>query len=901
LVPGTRLGPYEILGPLGAGGMGEVYRARDPRLSRDVAIKLLPEVLSRDPDRLTRFRREAQVLASFSHPHIGAIYGMEESSGLPALVLELVEGPTLLDRLASGPLPLEEALPIARQIAEALDAAHERGVIHRDLKPANIKIGPNDTVKLLDFGLARMADSGTGPAESGGASQSPTILQGMTGAGFIMGTASYMSPEQARGKPLDRRADIWAFGCVLYELLTGCQAFPGESVTDTLAAVLKSDPDWSRLPAGTPTPIRHLLRRCLQKDPQLRLRDIGDARLEIVESAGASQAAAHAEAAERQPQRSSLSKYAATAAVFALAGILAAWLALRTGASTRQTDKLKLVEVARLTHDIGFSGWPTWSPDGSVLAFTSNRSGNFEIYVRRVEGGQDVNITNDPADDFQPAFSPDGQSVAFVSTRSSRTGMGRIGSNFGLEFRTFGGDLWIVPSLGGQARRLAESANFPAWYPDGTRLAYVSGPEGHRSILEVATQAGQPKALLPSSASEWEIVRLQFSPGGAWMSFEAASDQVLIMPAVGGKPRDLIEASSYVWDSSGKRIFSIVRDPLGGSRLMSYDVDESSGNVRGGPHMLGVLTGLLREPAISRDGTRLAVGELEEALNLTLLPLTPDGSRPAGPEQVLSRGQVIDRSPFFSPDGKRIVMVSDRLGPKEAWIVDLDSGLQRQLQLPGKDLFVNFPTWSPDGKRIGITRYFPGDTQSIWLSASDGSHAEELVAPINALLGGPFSPDGKWLFYSADAAGIEQLFVVEIATRKSRQLTTSAGDKAVGAWSPDGRWVAYTSNATGNLELWRMPFPGGKEERLTAGDERMKHMSYSPDGRWIYIQPSHRNIYRLPASGGALQPVTTFPESGLFIEEPNLSPNGRSLAYCRSNGSSSLWLLTLGKTTPESK
>ncbi|MCI0567204.1 MAG: hypothetical protein L0Z52_03320, partial [Acidobacteria bacterium] len=565
------------------------------------------------------------------------------------------------------------------------------------------------------------------------------------------------------------------------------------------------------------------------------------------------------------------------------------------------SEPLKLVEVARLTHDIGFSGWPTWSPDGSVLAFSSNRSGNYEIYVRRVEGGQDVNITNDPADDYQPAFSPDGQSVAFVSSRSSRTGMVRIGSNYGLEFRTFGGDLWIVPSLGGQARRLAENANFPAWHPDGARLVYVSGPEGHRSILEVSTQTGESKTLLSSSASKWEIVKLQFSPGGVWVSFEATSGVVSIMPAEGGAPRDLLEASSYVWDATGQRIFSIVRDPLGGSRLMSYDVNEASGSVQGGPHMLGLLTGLLREPAISRDGTRLAVGELEEALNLTLLPLTPDGGKPAGPEEFLSRGQVLDSNPFFSPDGKRIAMASDRLGPKEIWIVDLDTRRHTQLHLPGRDLSVDFPTWSPSGKTIGITRYFPGDTQAIWLSASDGSHAEELVAPRHYLQGGPFSPDGKWLLYSADEAGVSQLFVVEIAARKSRQLTTSAGDKAVGAWSPDGRWVAYTSNATGNLELWRMPFPGGKEGRLTAGAERMRHMSFAPDGRWIYIQPSHGNIYRLPVSGGALQPVTSFPVSGLYLEEPTLSPDGRFLAYCRSNGSSSLWLLTLGKALPEPK
>jgi Tol biopolymer transport system component len=898
LSAGTRLGPYEITGRLGAGGMGEVYRVRDPRLNREVAIKMLPDALSRDPERLARFRREAQVLASLSHRSIGSIYGMEESSGTPALVLELVEGPTLEDLLVTGPLVEEEALGIARQIAEGLEAAHEGGIIHRDLKPANIKVAPNGTVKLLDFGLARMADAPAGPRETE-SSQSPTMLQGMTGAGFIMGTAAYMSPEQAKGKVIDRRADIWGFGCVLYEMLVGRKAFAGDGVADTLAAVLKGEPDWAALPAGVSPPIRNLLRRCLKKDPQQRLRDIGDARIEILETLGGAPAIAMA-APIAGARRLFLSGYAVTAVLFALAGALTAWLFLRSGAPA-SPEEAQLIEVARLTHDSGFSEWPTWSPDGSLLAFASNRSGNHEIYVRRVEGGQEVNITNDPAQDFQPAFSPDGQSMAFISTRSSRTGMIRIGSNYGIDIRTLGGDLWMVPSLGGQARRLASDANFPAWHPEGARIAYVTGPEGHRAILEVSTSEGVPKPILPSSASNWEIIRIQYSPSRAWMSFESASGEVFLMPAGGGTPRKLIEASSYVWDSSGRRLFSLVREPFGGSRLLSWEIDEARGAVHGGPRILGVLTGVLRDPAVSHDGTRLAVGELEEALNLTLLPLTPEGGGPEGPEQVMSRGQVIDANPDFSPDGRKMVFVSDRLGPTDIWVLDLETRQQSRIRLPVEFLSLNFPAWSPDGRWIGITLYVQGDKQSIWLTAPDGSHAEELVTPRDGLQGGPFSSDGRSILYAASVEGIGQLFTVDVANRKSQQLTSSPGDKYVGAWSPDGKWISFSSNMGGSVQLWRMPSAGGKEERLTTGDERMRHAFYSPDGRWLYVQPSHRNIYRLPATGGALQPVTSFPESGLFIEEPTLSPDGRTLAYCRSNGSSSLWLLSIGKPRPESR
>jgi eukaryotic-like serine/threonine-protein kinase len=280
LTSGTRLGSYEILAGIGAGGMGEVYRARDTRLDRTVAIKVVPDAFARDAERMSRFEREAKLLASLNHTNIAAIYGLEDANGTRGLVMELVEGPTLADRIRSGPIPIDEALQIAKQITEALEYAHERGVVHRDLKPANIKVSRHDAVKVLDFGLAKAVE---GEAVETDISTSPTLTRMATQAGFILGTAAYMSPEQAKGKPVDRRADIWAFGCVLYEMLTGKMAFGGETVTDTLAAVVRAEPDWSLLPAGTPLRVRVLLQRCLRKDPKQRLRDIGDARIALEE------------------------------------------------------------------------------------------------------------------------------------------------------------------------------------------------------------------------------------------------------------------------------------------------------------------------------------------------------------------------------------------------------------------------------------------------------------------------------------------------------------------------------------------------------------------------------------------------------------------------------------------
>lgn len=306
------------------------------------------------------------------------------------------------------------------------------------------------------------------------------------------------------------------------------------------------------------------------------------------------------------------------------------------------------------------------------------------------------------------------------------------------------------------------------------------------------------------------------------------------------------------------------------------------------------MTGILRDLAISRDGEQLAISELEGSLNLTRLPLAPGGGAPAGSEEVLSSGQVIDRYPSFSPDGKRIAFASDRLGPEDIWILEIESRKQQRLQLPGSDQGANLPYWSPDGTQLSVTRFFEGGRRSLWLAAMDGSHAEQLQELQPGLEGGPFSPDGRSLLFVATRDGFLQILAFDFADRRVRQISASPGDKYNPVWSPDGRFILYASSAGGSvLQLFRMPAGGGEAEALTAWEERMRHAFYSADGRWIYVQPSHRNIYRLPASGGTPQAVTRFPEAGLFLEEPTLSPDGRYLAYCRSNGGSSLWRLTL--------
>src|SRR5213592_4509245 len=511
LAAGTKLVPYEILAPLGAGGMGEVYRAHDTKLGRDVALKVLPEAFAKDCERMARFQREAQMLASLNHPNIASIYGLEESGGVRALVMELVEGPTLAERVCgdsvgagldtparaqqAAPLPLDEALGIAKQIAEALEAAHERGIIHRDLKPANIKVTEGGTVKVLDFGLAK-AFNPQDSAANLNQTNSPTLGIAATQAGVILGTAAYMSPEQARGKPVDKRTDIWSFGCVLYEALTGRQAFAAETVSDTIAAILGLDPDWQALSLATPTKIVDLLRRCLQKDTKLRLHDIADARIEIEEALDPSRAIPVIGAVLAEP-RSARRRQAITWSLAALAAAsigVALWSLLRaTAPPARPIVRLSVALPPSDRLALGLTSVVALSPDGSRLAYVANHSGAQQLYVRPIDRLEATAIPGTEGAET-PFFSPDGQWVGFFAE----------------------GKLKKVSLSGGATLTLCSAAanRGASWGPDDTILFTPS--LGSSGLFRISATAGTPKPLTIPDRKKGEFTHRwpEILPGG---------------------------------------------------------------------------------------------------------------------------------------------------------------------------------------------------------------------------------------------------------------------------------------------------------------------------------------------------------------------------------------------------
>ena len=831
LSPGSKLGPYEIIGAIGAGGMGEVYRARDTKLGREVAIKILKPDVANDPDRLARFSREAHVLASLNHPNIAHIHGLEEAHGMRALVIELVDGEDLSQRIARGAIPLADALPIARQIAEALEAAHAQGIIHRDLKPANIKVRPDGTVKVLDFGLAKAMEA-TG-ASAANAMNLPTLSVHATQAGIILGTAAYMSPEQATGKAVDQRSDLWAFGVVVLEMLTGRPVFTGETVSHVLASVLKTDPDWTALPVSTPAPIRRLLRRCLEKDRKRRLDSAADARLEIDEAltAPAGGADVGRVATPRAAWARALPWAGAGALATGLALVLVLWAPWRVAAPPRVTrTTITTSGPAALTIN-GIDRDLALSPDGTHVVYVGNNG--TQLFVRALDALEPVAIATGSGL-RGPFVSPDGQWVGFVNSNT----------------------LQKVAITGGPPITLASldsSLRGATWAPDDTIIFATSNPA--TGLQRVSAAGGTPEVLTRPDHAQGEAGHLwpEILPGGRAVLFTITSQtggldaaQVAVRDLRTGMQKVLVRGGSHAHYVATGHLVYVAAGTL---RAIPFDPTrlETHGTaVPVLPRLATTITGA-GDFAVAADGTLVYVdapGSLAaNARTLVWVDRT-------GKEEPVAAPPRAYQHPRLSPDGTRVALCSiDQ--ENDLWIWDLRRATLTRLTLdPGTDWF---PVWTPDGRRI-IFSSNRGGAFNLWWQAADGTGAaERLTTSSNAQFVTGITPDGTAVIFNEQTKtmGNDLLQLALDGTRRVTPLLQTKFDERNGIVSPDGRWLAYESNSSGPFEIYVRPFPnvgGGQWQVSTAGG---RQPLWARSGKELFYFGADGALLRVPveASG----------------------------------------------------
>jgi eukaryotic-like serine/threonine-protein kinase len=861
IAEGSRLGPYEVIALLGQGGMGMVWRARHSALKRDDALKVLPPAFVANPDRLARFQREAQILASLNHPNIARVYGLEQTDGVQALVMELVEGPTLADRIAQGPIAVDEALAIARQITEALEAAHEQGIIHRDLKPANIKLQRDATVKVLDFGLAKALDP---VAADMNVTDSPTVMSpAMTGVGTLLGTAAYMSPEQARGRAADRRADIWAFGCVLYEMLSGRRAFEGADVADTLANVLKLDPDWNRLPPTTSLRVRSALRACLQKDPKQRPGDAQTVRLVLDGTFDTGQLAIPFSADRPSAWRRAAPLAIASLVVAAFIGAAAWWA--RPSAVPPAVNRFEYLVPEGQQFRGGGRAVLALSDDGRQFVYNSAsglRIRNLGDLEARVIPGTEMLLTS-------PFFSPDGQSVGFFQSN----------------------ELKRIPTSGGTSVVIcaAENPFGVSWGADDTIL--FGQPNG---IMRVAASGGTPQLVIPTKDGE-QASSPQLLPDGDSVLFTITAStsqtrwdeaQIAVQSLRTGERKTILQgAADARYVSTGHIVYAV------GDTLFAVAFDAERSAVQSGPVQLvqGISRPLNQSGSsatanygISAGGTLVYLTGLRitggGAVSTGLLWVNRDGREqpiPAPPRTYVY--------PRISPKGDKVALdVRDQ--QLDIWIWDLVRETLTRLTFdPGED---EFPLWSPDGNRVAFSSSRAGGstfkTGLFWVAADGTGAVERLAVGARQTFPEAFTPDGSQVIVDGSGPeGNDDIGLVSLKAeaaegtpeRNVRPLLQTTFGERNATLSPDGRWLAYESDESGRAEIYVRPFPAVDSGRWQVSTGGGIQAAWARNGRELF--------YR---SGPALLGVPVQTGTGFVAGTPKVlfqgqyfgGPGGRS-------------------------
>jgi serine/threonine-protein kinase len=860
-----------VLELFGAGGMGEVFRARDSRLGRDVALKVLNERFRLDPQRLARFQREAQVLASLNHPNIATLYGIEELGDTQALVLEFVDGETLAERIAGEPIPLAEALEIARQIAAALEAAHEHGVTHRDLKPDNIRLRMDETVKVLDFGLAKVIE----PVSAGTEQKAMTATAfDAAGGGAAMGTPAYMSPEQARGLPVDKRTDIWAFGCVLYEMLSGQALFSGERSSDIIAKIIEREPDLAALPAGTPRAVRRLLQRCLQRDPRDRLRDIGDARFELLEAVANGTADGPATLRGRGGWRG-IGIAAVMLAVVSSAIVgTAVWLAAEPAA-----DSVSPPHVTRFTIPSPAFDANIWSPSGRALAVSPDGarlvfSSDGVLYVHSRERVEVAPLqTSQRPGAGAPFFSPDGQWIGF----------------------TDGQNLKRVPFAGGAAVTITEvgPAAFGSWTAEGIVFADMRGlfrvsaeggiAEALLTDLDPSEQVSFPQLLPERRAILFTVIPTRSNTPGALVTLPSARVEALDLAT--GERRTLIRGggrAQYV--PTGHLVYAADNTLY----AVAFDMDRLE--VQGDP--VAVVTQASREFALSEEGTLIYHSGFPSARGHVLASVDREGH-----EKLLETPERPYAYPRLSRDGMRVALNTGGAPAPAIWMWDVSRQKLERFTLDPAGF--SMLAWSPDGRKLAFGSSRFGISNLFWQAADGTGEPERLLESDRMQQPLTFAPDGRLLF-SADVAGHgRDIYALSMdGSHRVDRILYGAATEGEADVSPDGRWIAYESDESGQFEIYVRPYPGAYAgSRWQISDGGGKTPLWSRDGRELFYRDFDGAMW---AASVTLTPTFTpgtvvrlFPNANYF-SGPRYQMSGRTYDLSRDGR----FLMVKQQTTP---
>ena len=872
LPEGTRLGPYALSGPLGSGGMGEVYRARDDRLGREVAIKVLPSALSEDTDRRARFEQEARSASALNHPNIVTVYDIGSSDSAYFIAMELVEGRTLRELVSSGSIPTRRLLAIAGQVADGLAKAHAAGIVHRDLKPENVMVNKDGFVKILDFGLAKLV----APIQDGG-SLLPTTAPG-TQPGIVLGTIGYMSPEQASGEPVDFRSDQFALGAILYEMATGKRAFQKKTAVETLSAIIREDPEPIAVTnPDAPTPLRWIVERCLAKEPEGRYASTRDLARDLKQTLDHLSESSLETSAVVRPKKGRRLWWAIALGSLLAVGI--ADIALRRGASAAPRGAATL---KRVTFGAGLEDEPSFSPDGKFLAYTTDERGNLDVVVQPLSGGEPIRVAGGDADEAQPAWSPDGSRIAFVSAQDhgGRLGVALNVSVLETYLNAKLGDIFLAPALGGTSVKLVEDAYYPAWSPDGKRIAFMANRDGQYDLWTVPAGGGTASRLTREGEFNFQPA---WSPDGRWIAYgsgtvSSLSFNLRAVAAAGGAPIQLTKSFGYVtrpaWSADGGTIFfsgerngilNAWRIPFAGDRRPSE------------PSRITLGQGQDANVSVSHDGRKLAFASVRNEFNIWELTVETGRLRP------VTSGAGNADFPQLSPDGKTLLVQSNRSGQNAVWTVDLSGKFLSQLTAgQGAEPAARL---SPDGRRIAYCQERRVRIQPVGsMSAEDTGIEASFV---------DWSPDGRAIAFSTalGAAGAGQIGIYSVADKKTRFIASMKNAPINPAWSRDGKQIAFYTQRGSIREIWIVPSDGGTPRQLTA-DLEDSHPAWSPrNPDEILFTRDHKRLAVLSVSTGKVRLLPGNPEGSYVLDYPSWSPDGEKIYFSISRKTGDIYLL----------